>query len=185
MAETSIFTKTEAAFLKELRKHHVEFMIVGAAAAALQGAPIVTQDIDLWFRDIHDPGIGKALAKVGGAFVPSIGLHPPAFAGEAVRLFDIVLTMHGLGAFDEEKKHSLIVDLGRLSVRILALERIIKSKETVGRPKDELTIPVLRDALAAIEKKKALETRRGGQTARLRGKDSAKTASRRRASRHK
>ena len=152
-------------------------MIVGAAAAALQGAPVVTQDIDLWFRDIHDPGIGKALAKVGGAFVPSVGLHPPAFAGETVRLFDIVLTMPGLGAFEEEIKHSLIVDLGRLSVRILTLDRIIKSKETVGRPKDKLTIPVLKDALAAIEMKKALETRRGGKTARLRGNAAAKRKS--------
>src|SRR5512147_1665750 len=124
-------------------------MIVGAAAAALQGAPIVTQDIDLWFRNIKDPGISAALAKVGGAIVPSIGLHPPTFAGDAVELFDIVLTMHGLGAFDEEKRHSLLVDLGRLSVRILALDRIIKSKEAVGRPKDVLTLPALRDALAA------------------------------------
>lgn len=160
MAEKAIFTGREISFLKELQKQGVEFMIVGAAAAALQGAPIVTQDIDLWFKDLKDPGIKAALAKTGGAFVPTIGLHPPTFAGESVELFDIVLTMHGLGTFDEEKKHSILVDLGRLSVRILALDRIIKSKETVGRPKDVLTLPVLKDALATIEKKKALKTRR-------------------------
>jgi len=160
VAEKAIFTGREISFLKELQKQGVEFMIVGAAAAALQGAPIVTQDIDLWFKDLKDPGIKAALAKTGGAFVPTIGLHPPTFAGESVELFDIVLTMHGLGTFDEEKKHSILVDLGRLSVRILALDRIIKSKETVGRPKDVLTLPVLKDALATIEKKKALKTRR-------------------------
>jgi hypothetical protein len=160
VAENSIFTGKERSFLRELNKHGVDYMIVGAAAAALQGAPIVTQDIDLWFRDLADPGIRKAVAKVGGAIVPTIGLHPPTFAGEAVELFDVVLTMHGLGAFDEEKDHSILVDLGRLAVRVLALDRIIKSKETIGRPKDVLTLPVLRDALATIKKKKALKTRR-------------------------
>lgn len=160
MAENSIFTGKEISFLRELNKHGVDYMIVGAAAAALQGAPIVTQDIDLWFRDLADPALRKAVAKVGGVIVPSIGLHPPTFAGGAVELFDIVLTMHGLGTFDGEKKHSILVDLGGLPVRILALDRIIKSKETVGRPKDVLTLPVLRDTLATVKMKKALKTRR-------------------------
>ena len=160
MAEKAIFTGREVSFLKELNKRRVDYLIVGAAAAALQGAPIVTQDIDLWFRDLTDPGLRKAVAKVGGAIVPSIGLHPPTFAGGAVELFDIVLTMHGLGSFDEEAKNSILIDLGGLHVRILALDRIIKSKETVGRPKDILTLPVLKDALATIKKMKTVKVRR-------------------------
>jgi len=160
VAEKAIFTSKEVSFLKELHKRGVDYMIVGAAAAALQGAPIVTQDIDLWFRDPTDPGLRKAVAKVGGVIVPSIGLHPPTFAGGAVELFDIVLTMHGLGTFEEEVKNSILVDLGDLPVRILALDRIIKSKEAVGRPKDVLTLPVLRDALATIKNRKAVKARR-------------------------
>jgi len=160
VAEKAIFTGKEVSFLKELHKQGVDYMIVGAAAAALQGAPIVTQDIDLWFRDLADPALGRAVAKVGGVIVPSVGPHPPTFAGGAVELFDIVLTMHGLGSFDEERKHSFLIDLGALPVRILALDRIIKSKETVGRPKDVLTLPVLRDALAAIKKSNASKRRR-------------------------
>jgi hypothetical protein len=107
VAEKAIFTGKEVSFLKELHKQGVDYMIVGAAAAALQGAPIVTQDIDLWFRDLADPALRKAVAKVGGVIVPSIGLHPPTFAGGAVELFDIVLKMHGLGTFDEEKTSEL------------------------------------------------------------------------------
>ena len=165
MAEKAIFTGKEVSFLKELHKQGVDYMIVGAAAAALQGAPIVTQDIDLWFRDLADPALVKAVAKVGGVIVPSIGLHPPTFGGGAVELFDIVLTMHGLGTFDEEKKHSILVDLGALPVRVLALDRIIKSKETVGRAKDVLILPVLRDALATIKKMKASRTQRAKRAA--------------------
>lgn len=160
MAEKAIFTGKEVSFLKELEKQGVDYMIVGAAAAALQGAPIVTQDIDLWFRDLSDPGLRKAVAEIGGVIVPPIGRHPPMFAGGAVELFDIVLTMHGLGTFDEEIKNSILIDLGGLRVRILSLDRIIKSKETVGRPKDVLTLPVLRDALATIKKKTAMKARR-------------------------
>jgi hypothetical protein len=160
VAEKAIFTGREVSFLKELNKRRVDYLIVGAAAAALQGAPIVTQDIDLWFRDLADPALRKAVAKVGGAIVPSIGLHPPTFAGGAVELFDIVLTMHGLGSFDEEAKNSILIDLGGLHVRVLAMDRIIKSKETVGRPKDILTLPVLKDALATIKKMKTVKVRR-------------------------
>jgi hypothetical protein len=162
----TVLTAKELTFLAELRRHGVEFMIVGAAAAAMQGAPIVTQDVDLWFKNLDDPGIQQALRKVGGIFVPSLALRPPAFAGDAVEMLDIVLTMHGLGSFDEEKKHSSWMALGRTRVRVLHLDRVIKSKEAVRRPKDLLTIPVLKDALAVLKRRrspilKAVKPRRG------------------------
>ena len=56
MAKGLPFTDNEAAFLAELTNTGVEFMIVGLSAALLQGAPAVTQDIDLWFKDLQDPG---------------------------------------------------------------------------------------------------------------------------------
>ena len=150
MPENLIFTNKEIGFLRELKRQKVEFMLVGAAAAALQGAPVVTQDVDLWFEDMKDPGILTALRKSGGIMVPSFGQNPPTFAGDAVKLFDIVLTMHGLMSFDEEKKNSFEVALGTLRVSVLDLGRIIKSKETVGRPKDLLVLPVLRDTLKTL-----------------------------------
>ena len=150
MPENLIFTNKEIGFLRELKRQKVEFMLVGAAAAALQGAPVVTQDIDLWFEDMKDPGILTALRKSGGIMVPSFGQNPPTFAGDAVKLFDIVLTMHGLKSYEEEKKNSFEVALGTLRVSVLDLDRIIKSKETVGRPKDLLVLPVLRDTLKTL-----------------------------------
>ena len=76
MAEKAIFASNEVSFLKELQKIGVDYMIVGAAAAALQGAPIVTQDIDLWFRDLADPALKRAVAKVGESFLRSACIHP-------------------------------------------------------------------------------------------------------------
>ena len=158
MPENLIFTNKEIGFLRELKRQKVEFMLVGAAAAALQGAPVVTQDVDLWFKDVKDPGIQAALRKSGGIMVPSFGQNPPTFAGDAVKLFDIILTMHGLMSFDEEKKNSFDVRLGSVGVKVLDLERIIKCKETVRRPKDLLVLPVLRDTLKTLQHKKTSRT---------------------------
>jgi len=107
---------------------------------------------------VKDPGIRTALRKSSGIMVPSFGQNPPTFAGDAVKLFDIVLTMHGLMSFDEEKKNSFEVALGTLRVRVLDLDRIIKSKETVRRPKDLLVLPVLRDTLKTLRHKKTRRT---------------------------
>ena len=150
MADGLIFSDPEVEFLRELIRQKVDFMIVGLAAAALQGAPVVTQDVDIWFRDLEDPGIRRALKKVNGAYVPPIMSNPPMLAGEAVNLFDIVVHMHGLRSFDEERRHTLKIPLGRFKVMVLKLERIIKSKKATGRAKDKLALPVLSDALKTL-----------------------------------
>lgn len=82
MADPLIFGEHEVEFLKELVRQKVDFMIVGLSAAALQGAPVVTQDIDLWFRKLPNPGIDRALKKVNGIYVPPISGNPPMFARE-------------------------------------------------------------------------------------------------------
>jgi hypothetical protein len=153
VADPLIFEEHEAEFLKELVRQRVEYMIVGLSAAALQGAPVVTQDVDLWFRDLSDPGIRKALEKVGGAYVPPAMMNPPMFAGKHVGLFDIVVHMHGLGAFEEERENVIKVPLGRFRIPVLKLERILASKKTTGRHKDRLALKVLEDALAAIRER--------------------------------
>jgi hypothetical protein len=151
VAKNLIFTEKEALFLRELRKQNVEFILVGLSAAALQGAPVVTQDIDLWFKDLNDPGLKKALKKVGAAYVAPSAHNPPMFAGDAVNLFDIVVHMHGLESFEHEKNNTLTVDLGNIKFLVLSLERIIKSKKATGRQKDKIVLPVLKDALIAIK----------------------------------
>ena len=144
-------SERELRFLRALLRRKVRFMVVGLSAAALQGAPVVTQDVDLWFEDLGDPRIREALLDVGAAYIPPPHLNPPMFAGGGVELFDIVLTMHGLGTFAEELQHCIDVALGRQKLKVLSLKRILISKRAANRPKDRLVIPVLEDALAARE----------------------------------
>lgn len=150
MGEGLMFSDREMRFLRELTRLKVDFMIVGLSAAALQGAPVVTQDIDLWFRNLSDPRIKEALSKVGGIYVPSVGHNPPMFAGDAVKLFDIVVHMHGLGSFDKESAAAAKVSLGRFKVRVLSLEQIIRSKRALGREKDRMALRVLRDTCRSV-----------------------------------
>jgi hypothetical protein len=125
-------------------------MVVGLASAAMQGSPAVTQDVDLWFKDLADPRIRKALDKVGAFYVPPVGIHPPMFAGEGVNLFDIVLRMDGLQSFDEEVRRAIEVPLGKVKLKLLPIDRIIASKRAANRPKDRLSLPVLEGSNIAI-----------------------------------
>jgi hypothetical protein len=145
------FAESELRLLQILLKRKVRFMVVGLSAATLQGAPVVTQDVDLWFENLGEPKISQALQEVGAAYVPPSNFNPPMFAGKGAELFDIVIRMDGLGTFADEFKNSVEVLLGRQKLKVLSLERVLASKIAANRAKDKLTIPVLRDALAATQ----------------------------------
>ena len=148
MAAPLPFAESEIRLLTALLRARVRFMVVGLSAATMQGAPVVTQDVDLWFEKLGDPKISRALQSVGAAYVPPSILNPPMLAGTGAELFDIVLRMDGLGTFANELKHCVNVSLGRHKLKVLSLERVLASKLAANRAKDKLTIPILRDALA-------------------------------------
>jgi len=144
------FTNKELAFLRVLVREGVEFLVVGLAAAALQGAPAVTQDVDLWFRDLQDPRLHRALRKAGVTYIPPSMENPPLLAGGGAELFDVVTHMHGLEPFAEEAPRALKLKIGRTTVPVLPLERIIASKKATDRPKDRAILPALEDTLATL-----------------------------------
>jgi hypothetical protein len=145
------FTESEQRLLQVLLKRKVRFMVVGLSAATLQGAPVVTQDVDLWFEKLGEPKMSRALQEVGAAHVPPSNFNPPMLAGAGAELFDIVMRMDGLGTFADEINNCVDISLGRHKLKVLSLERILASKIAANRAKDKLTIPVLRDALAATQ----------------------------------
>ena len=151
MAAPLPFSESELRLLQVLLKRKVRFMVVGLSAATLQGAPVVTQDVDLWFENLGELKISRALQEVGAAYVPPSNFNPPMLAGTGAELFDIVIRMDGLGTFADEIKNCVEISLGRQKLKVLSLERILASKLAANRPKDKLTIPVLRDALAATQ----------------------------------
>jgi hypothetical protein len=151
VADRAIFTSEEEAFLEALVEEGVPFLMVGLAAASLQGAPAVTQDIDLWFPNLSDPRLSRALERVGAAYVAPGSNNPPLFVGGGSDLFDIVTHMHGLKGFEEEAKRAARIRLGSIEVPVLPLDRIIASKKATGRPKDRAILPALEDALRVLQ----------------------------------
>ncbi|HEY3855022.1 MAG TPA: hypothetical protein VGO67_11555 [Verrucomicrobiae bacterium] len=151
MAAPLPFSESEVRLLRALLKQDVRFMVVGLSAATLQGAPVVTQDVDLWFENLGEQKISDALREVGAAYVPPSINNPPMLAGAGSELFDIVIRMDGLGPFANEIKNCIDVPLGPDKLKVLSLERILASKIAANRPKDQLTIQILRDVLAATQ----------------------------------
>ena len=155
-------SESEQHFLRALLSRKVRFIVVGLSAAALQGAPVVTQDVDLWFEDLTDPRIIESLREVGAAYVPPSLQNPPMFAGGGIELFDIVQRMDGLKKFAQEWSECVVIPFGTQKLKLLSLERILASKRAANRTKDRLVIPVLEDSLATSSvslKPKATKTR--------------------------
>ena len=155
MAEALPLSESELRLLGSLLRHKIRFMVVGLSAAALQGAPVVTEDVDLWFDDLSDPKLSQALVKVGAAYIPPFGHNPPMLGGKGSEPFDIALRMSGLDDFAAEWERAVEIKVGRLQLKVLPLERILASKKAADRPKDRRVIPVLQNTLRTLQTKTA------------------------------
>ena len=155
MAEVLPLSETELRLLESLLRHKIRFMVVGLSAAALQGAPVVTEDVDLWIENLSDPKLMPALVKVGAAYIPPFGLNPPMLGGAGSEPFDVVIRMNGLGEFADEWKRAVEIKVGKLHLKVLPLERILASKQAANRPKDRRVIPVLQNTIRTLQTKKA------------------------------
>lgn len=150
MADSSV-TDAEIVFLAELGRHKVKFMVVGMSAAVIQGADLGTEDIDLWFKSLSDPGVDQAARAAGG--ILAWRASPPMITGRGLDHIDIVTRCDGLRSFDAEYAGALEAEVFGVKVRVLPLRRVIASKEAANRLKDKAVMPALKAALAAIRKK--------------------------------
>ena len=151
--QDSLLEPGERAFLVALNDLGVRYLIVGVGAAVMQGAPLVTQDLDLWFEDRTDRRLHEAARRAGGVFVPGhFGMMPTQIGGGTIEdRLDVVTTPDGLESFAVEYERAKTVDLDGIPVTVLPLERIIASKRAAGRAKDLAVLPAL-EATLAVER---------------------------------
>ena len=142
-------TDPERRLLRALHDRGIRFLVVGLGAALIEGAPVATLDIDLWFARIDDDRIPLAAADAGGFWVTGFGVQPPAFGGDGLDRLDVVLTVHGLDAFDREYAGGIEREIDGVPVRVLPLERVITSKRATNRAKDRAALPILEATLVA------------------------------------
>lgn len=144
-------TPGERALLEALNARDVRYLVIGLGAAVLQGAPVSTQNIDLWFEHPGDDAVRAAAAAVGGFWIAGFGLHPPGVGGEGLERIDTVLTAHGLAAFDVEYAGAVPMVIDGIPVKVLPLARVMASKRATNRPKDVAAMPALEATLRARE----------------------------------
>ena len=142
-------TPAERLLLEALQRRGVRFVIVDMGAAVLEGAPLATQDLDLWIEQVGDERVRLAAVDVGGFWISGFGMQPPAFGGEGLERIDIVLTMHGLEGFATEYQRCVECEVDGLRLRVLPLERVIASKQALKRAKDIAQLPALEATLLA------------------------------------
>lgn len=139
--------------LRCLVEHEVDFFVIGATAAWLQGNPNVTLDLDVMPRRGLDNAdrLADALRSLGahapGREAPEelegadfLGWRMQRFETEAGPI-DVVPLAAGLGGYEDVATVELA--LGELTVRVLTIDQVIASKERLGRPKDTAALPAL------------------------------------------
>jgi len=149
-----------------LERHGVRYVVIGGLAGILYGSPQVTFDADIC------PEGGKANlerlaaalremeARIRSSDIPA-GLP---FACDAAflarvdmvnlitRFGDLDLSFHpsGTGGFDDLASRARAMRVKGWDVRVAALEDVIRSKEAAARPKDQRTLPILRQLLEEL-----------------------------------
>jgi hypothetical protein len=150
--------------LRTLVEHEVEFCVIGAVAAWLQGSPAVTVDLDVMPRRDLDNAerLAEALNSIGarqrGNDTP-LALEGADFLGWQVQRFeteagplDVVPNAAAFGGYEDVA--TIELSLGDLSVRAITIDDVIASKEELGRPKDAAALPALYATREALRQRR-------------------------------
>ena len=147
--------------LRVLLRHGVQFFVVGGVAAQLEGAPILTFDLDVLY-DKTPENLARllgALRELKARYRDPAGRHIEPDA-EKLATLRTHLLLTELGALDvlsaigngftyqDLVARTIPYELGEERVLVLELAAVIESKEQANRDKDRAVLPVLRQTLA-------------------------------------
>ena len=137
-----------------LRKHRVEFIVLGGHAAVLHGVPLATYDVDLCYRRTSEnlERLAHALTEIK----PTLRGAPPdlPFRLDAQSLalganftfntdfgpLDLLGWVEPLGTYDNLLPQSESMKLGSLEVSVIGLHDLILIKRHINRPKDQVAL---------------------------------------------
>ena len=151
------------AILATLRRHGVEFVLIGGFAAVAQGSPLPTNDVDVVPAGGRDnyARLSAALTELD-ARVRAEGVAPQPFAHDADSLaaatvwnlstrhgdLDITSVPAGTSGYDDLRREAFEIELRGVRIQLASLADIVRSKEAAGREKDRRALPVLRELVA-------------------------------------
>lgn len=163
--------------LDALGRAEVELVVVGMTAAILQGAPMLTNDVDIVHRRTPEnvERLLRVLEELGAVYRTDRRRLPPkasALLGPGHNLFETRAgDLDCLGTIDQDLGYeellpdSTVVDLGAgVQCRVLLLARVIEIKQRAGRPKDLAALPMLRATLDEIGRQRPQTVRAAAST---------------------
>ena len=130
----------------------IDVVMIGNAAAAIQGSPVTTMDIDFMFRKTST---NLRKLKALAADLDAMILRPFYPASQRYRItrdrdglqLDFMAKIDGIRSYESMRSRALLVQFGEYEVRVAALRDIIRSKERAGREQDLAVLPILRRTL--------------------------------------
>ena len=135
-----------------LERHGLEAVLIGNAAAALQGAPVTTVDVDFLFRKTPaNLKKLKAIASELGAVIlrpyyPVSGLFRIARDADGLQL-DFMTVIDGIPSFEGLRKRATPMRFEDARLYVATLADIIRSKKAAGRARDLAVLPLLEKAI--------------------------------------
>jgi hypothetical protein len=146
--------------LEVLLRHDVDFLIVGATAAVLEGAPMTTFDLDIVFEPSPEnrPRLLGALIDIDAVYLDPLrrGIRPTEerLAAHRLSLFetrlgrlDVMTSIAPGWGWNELVPRSHRLEAAGGTLRVLDLEAVIESKQATDREKDRAALPLLREVL--------------------------------------
>ncbi len=141
-----------------LAKARLETILIGNAAAAIQGAPVTTLDFDFMFR--ATPANLTKLKRFARELEAMI-LRPYYPASALFRVVndqrglqaDFMPAIHGVKSFNSLRSRAEQMEFGGHHLWVASLTDIIASKRAAARPQDKAVLGVLERTLR--EKNKA------------------------------
>lgn len=140
------------ALARVLCECRLEAVLIGNAAAALQGAPVTTLALDFLFR--KTPGNLRKLKGVAKS-LHAVVLRPYYPASDLFRLVrdedslqvDFMTTIHGVRSLASLRSRATRIDFGGHELLVADLSDIIRSKRAAGRPRDRAVLELLEKTL--------------------------------------
>ena len=147
------FIEKVVAAMKEAR---LEGILIGNAAAAIQGAPVTTDDFDFFIRD-KPPWMDK-IAEISEALGAGKFLIPYPEVSDLIRIsapniqVDFMFYIGPRLTFESVRSRSTVVQMKAGKLMVASLADVIKSKKNANRLKDKAVLPLLEEVLRASKK---------------------------------
>jgi hypothetical protein len=153
-----------------LDRHAVRCVLIGGLAAVLHGSPLTTVDVDVCPEESPEnlERLAGALRELDARIrTPdtAAGVSFPRDAAflKGVRMLnlstrygdlDLSFQPAGTSGFADLSRGALDVKIGTAKIAVASLEDVIRSKQAANRPKDQRALPVLRQLLEEIRKRR-------------------------------